>query len=458
MVADLYMCWAYYFEVLDNFARAEEIYQKGISARAEPLEDLKQSHMQFLVMVGERNLYRDEESNSKFLAKMDEKRFALTSLHGQKKRNVVAVGSVRTGVAIKELNPGVVLQENIQETKRQHGNVTVFAGESFMDTVEEPSTSQMKSVVDSAIKANENKREPGPWSSAKKGPQKCSLFPKKDKGNDDIGFDICEDSVDAIRIDESMPESDGIQLPPGFVSKNNPQDEFNVPLIIQEQTAAVPEYLKHFCYPSSRVDQEFSPEEILAYRYWKNQINYQECRVVTEMEEFMDAINLPKYFASKNMCQDIFEPERFPFEAAANQIAMCQILGSNQTVSYEVLMKEKYILKLNQDKIKSARSGNMSLTMVNVVSDDMEIEIEEEEDGARCLPITESIATNQPQTGEDERVIDEVEERPFGLNETCSTQMFNFFIKPQQISTPNMGKKNKQVSLLSVYLKFCVTK
>lgn len=86
MVADLYIGWAYYYEVVDNFKQTEEIFQKGLRARAEPLDELKNAHHQFCVSMSQRILYRDDPANQEeFRATMQDRRSALTSLRAHKK-------------------------------------------------------------------------------------------------------------------------------------------------------------------------------------------------------------------------------------------------------------------------------------------------------------------------------------------------------------------------------------
>lgn len=103
MLAELYICWAHYYDYCDNFEKTESVYRKGLNARAQPLDQLEQSHRQFGFSMSQRILHKDEESRQQFRSTMDEKRMALTSLRSYKHNRV---GSIRTGAAIREHNPG----------------------------------------------------------------------------------------------------------------------------------------------------------------------------------------------------------------------------------------------------------------------------------------------------------------------------------------------------------------
>lgn len=419
MVADLYLGWAYYFEAVGNFAKADEIYKMGLGARAQPIETLKHAQTQLHIMAAEGVRCRDdEEYNSKLLAHMGERRFALTSLHGRTKKKLV--GSLRTDQAVKSRTPGLVLQENVKPTSNI-GHVDVFTADQVAEDGGAASTSasSIKSVVDSALKAQENMREPGPWSQcAQKGGKKGSLFSKKEIEKTP-GFEICTDNSEG---EISTDEPKGIQLPPGFVRQNEPQDEVNYPLTLVEETKAVPAYIKKFVYPPGQ-NKAFSLEEIRGYRYWRNRmVKSENIRIFKEMESFMEGINVPENFSKKNAPQSSLEPEYYPFEGNSNLQAMCRVLSVNGChKSYEELLKEKYLAaKRQREESKSKQKTTIFVDGDSVMMDIEDMEVEQDN------PQRRSSSPNG--------------ESPFGFNETCSTQIFNLFIKPQSISTPNRNK------------------
>lgn len=110
MLADFYIAWAYSYDLSGNMRKADEIFRLGIECRAEPLEDLREAHQHFGFTVSQRMFYTDGEEVSAVTQELNERRLALQSLHGRRKRSTstITVGSVRTGAAVKSGMPGVV--------------------------------------------------------------------------------------------------------------------------------------------------------------------------------------------------------------------------------------------------------------------------------------------------------------------------------------------------------------
>lgn len=434
MVADLYLAWAYYFEAVGSFAKADEIYKMGLGARAQSLEMLKHAQTQLHIMAAEGvRCQGDEEYNSKLLAHMGERRFALTSLRGQTKMQVV--GSLRTDAAVKSRTPGLVLQSNAQAASSNVGPVQILP-----DAMEESSAglantsvaSQMKSVVDSAIKAQENICEPGPWSQCgqAKGATKKqgSLFTKKEIASEP-GFEICEDSLDGSQLDEEGTTSEDLpklQLPTGFVRHNEPQDDWQVPMTIPEESKAVPMYIKKFVYPPA-LPQEYSLEEVRTYKWWaQRMIRPDDVRVLREMDSFMGAINLPADFTTQNQPQTPFNVECYAFGPEDKGQPMCRVLSAtneDRHKTFEDLLKERFLAAARERRENKRHAPTIVVDGSCMELDDMDVE---EEEGDVKPPAEES----PPRTSD----------TPFGFNESCSTQIFNLFIKPQSISTPNRGK------------------
>lgn len=438
MVADLYLAWAYYFEAVGSFAKADEIYKMGLGARAQPLEMLKHAQTQLHIMAAEGvRCQGDEEYNSKLLAHMGERRFALTSLRGQTKKQVV--GSLRTDAAVKSRTPGLVLQSNAQTQSSNVGPVHILP-----DAMEESSTGlanassvglpQMKSVVESAIKAQENICEPGPWSQcgqAKDATKKQgSLFSKKEIASEP-GFEICEDSLDGSQLDDEGEELPKLQLPTGFVRRNEPQDDWQVPMTIAEESKAVPMYIKKFVYPPA-LPQEFSLEEVRTYKWWtRRMIRPDDVRVLREMDSFMGAINLPENFAAHNQPQTPFNVECYTFGPEDKGQPMCRVLSAtteDRHKTFEDLLKERFLSAARERREKD-RDAPTIFDATCMELDDMDVEVEDQEQQQGDF-----------KPAAEEEFPRRTSDTPFGFNESCSTQIFNLFIKPQSISTPNRGK------------------
>lgn len=280
MVADLYLCWAHYYDYNDNFEKADDVYQKGLNARAQPLDQLEQAHKQFGFSMSQRLLHKDASTRAKFLSSMDEQRLALTSLRAHKHRHV---GSLRTGSAVKSYNPGRVEQQ--PHTSRAHSSnrtVAVFEDENrapndVMASLQTPvrgavggrGVEHHQSIVQtilSSAKKQENLREPGPWTKAK---LKTCRSIVGSSVNQKLPFDIMSDE-DLIPLpDEQNMFKRGIQLPPGFVKKNVPQAEFEFPLHRDDDnnSSAMAGYNKFMLFPSANMC--YSLEELWAYKWWK---------------------------------------------------------------------------------------------------------------------------------------------------------------------------------------------
>lgn len=105
MLADFYIAWAYSYDLSGNMRKANEIFKLGVDCRAEPLEDLKEAQQHYGYAACQRMLYTDATAVNQ---ELEDRRQALRSLRGQKRKDTVTVGSVRTGAAIKSNLPGVV--------------------------------------------------------------------------------------------------------------------------------------------------------------------------------------------------------------------------------------------------------------------------------------------------------------------------------------------------------------
>lgn len=279
IVADLYLCWAHYYDYNDNFEKADNVYQKGLDARAQPLDQLQQAYKHFGFSMSQRLLHKDASTREKFLSSMDEQRLALTSLRAHKHRHV---GSIRTGTAVKNYNPGRVEQQPHTSQRQSSANrtVNVFEDENqnanvVMAAVQTPirgaaGTGPRPSIVQtilSSAKKHENLREPGPWNNAK---LKTARSIVGTSANQKLAFDIMKDE-DLIPLpDEQNMFKRGIQLPSGFVKKNLVQTEFeSIPLHRDEDknSRAMAGYDKFMLFPSA--DKCYSLEELWAYKWWK---------------------------------------------------------------------------------------------------------------------------------------------------------------------------------------------
>ncbi|KAH8296918.1 hypothetical protein KR044_000821 [Drosophila immigrans] len=281
MLADFYIAWAYSYDLGGNMRKANDIFQLGIKCRAEPLDELKEAHQHFGFTVAQRMMYTDGEESAVATRELNDRRLALRSLRGQKSKNTITVGSVRTGAAIKNNMPGVV-QNDAPSTSRASRNANrqleVFNDENADVNMPpppppattaadeaEPSKSSLRSIIDSA-RQQENLKEPIAWS-------------KPHKHGKIFTATAAHDPAFAIHVDEqTLPPITNYErnfdkpfkCPPNFVAKNEPQKPWVTPVTIEDEpnSSALPCYDKCLTYP--RPNLEFSPEEYLAYRWFKS--------------------------------------------------------------------------------------------------------------------------------------------------------------------------------------------
>lgn len=304
MVADLYICWAYYYDVHDNFPKAEEIFRKGFDARAQPIEDLETAHRNFGFSMSQRILHKDDSNKQSFLSSMEERRQALTSLRSYKRKHV---GSIRTGTLIKSHLP-----PKVGGSREIYGNentpLNVYEDEKNNSTIPGPvNVSVVQSIVDN-VRKQENAREPGPWSKAKS--SKRVLIPMENQHP--LAFPICEDSNDEPII-VCKPEDlhKGLKLPLNFIRKNYPQELWNVPIIVDDEIKefTLPMYDKMNCYPGNGF--EYSSEELRAYKWFKKRNIFNKRVKEYEQNWPTNKIRLPPNFIRKNLPQTNFVVERY---------------------------------------------------------------------------------------------------------------------------------------------------
>lgn len=367
MVADLYLCWAHYYDYCDNFEKAEAVYRKGLDARAQPIEKLEQAHHQFRISMSDRILYKDESTQMKEIrSTMDEQRLALTSLRAHKHRHV---GSIRTGSAVKSYNPGRVSQHGSSSRQKENRKVQVFEDDGESAGAAAPtspiaSTSVVQSIINST-KKQENMREPGPWNKAKI--KSNALFTGGTSSKP--SFSILEDdNIPPIPLpDTENNYARGIQLPKDFVRKNLPQEEFAFPLHRDEDPVKNTQwkYDKFMVFPAA--DKCYSLEELFAYNWFKKR------NITNKFTRTQDAIwengynvpiRIPPHFARKNRKQENWNlPPINVEEALANGqrkfgFNINLIYTPNEEFSPEEILQSKWI----NGELLSQKDAEMDIT------------------------------------------------------------------------------------------------
>ncbi|XP_049288902.1 uncharacterized protein LOC125766875 [Anopheles funestus] len=271
LCAELYIAWAYYYDAVDNFAKTEEVFQKGLRAGAEPKADLEQAHKLFGFSMSQRLLYKDESSKLKFQSSLNERRNALTSLRASRKKHV---GSVRTGLAVKSYQPGLVQQENVA---RNTGLASNAPSNAIVFTDDPDSAEAGSSIVrpfSSVHNEAENIIEAARLAKTKTtSHKKPNLFGTHQAPSFDIPVDKEEFLPIPLLVDNS---SKGISLSAQFCRRNKPQTPFEVAICVGDpKERAIPMYdkIRLYCRAKEQkggIEQstEYSPEELRAYRYF----------------------------------------------------------------------------------------------------------------------------------------------------------------------------------------------
>ncbi|XP_058055703.1 uncharacterized protein LOC131207111 [Anopheles bellator] len=263
LCSDLYIAWAYYYDAVDNFAKTEEIFQKGIAAGAEPKAELEQAHTAFGFSMSQRFLHKDECSKLKFKTSLEDRRNALTSLKSVRKKHV---GSVRTGLAVKSYQPGVVNQENVATNSicrnAPSGGAIVYTDEpdgggSVAASIVHPFSSvhnEAENIVEAARLAKSGTHK------------KPVLFGKHQAPSFDIPMDDDIFEPIPLLVDNY---GRGLNLSAKFHRRNMPQKPFELSVCVGDKMErAIPMYDKIRLYCRAKLNEEYSPEELRAYRYF----------------------------------------------------------------------------------------------------------------------------------------------------------------------------------------------
>lgn len=251
--SEFYRAWACYCEESGDYKRANQIYMLGLEAKAQPLDELEQAHMNFQLFFAQRMLHDDSPTKRKAASALAETRMALTSLKSFKRRNIANVPVQRVGDSIRSTAPGLVRQHAGNfDNRLPNSNVIVNVYE------DAPSTSQMvipvaedpgpASLVQ-ACSNIENQKEVGIWTNPKTKMIHTNVVPHQP-----LPFTPYEDADDMLR------------LPPNHMPYCLDHLSFTVTLCIPDP----PDPTKIPCYNKTEVyvnDREYSLEEIRSRKY-----------------------------------------------------------------------------------------------------------------------------------------------------------------------------------------------
>ncbi|XP_045518806.1 mitotic checkpoint serine/threonine-protein kinase BUB1 beta-like isoform X1 [Pieris brassicae] len=262
--SEFYRAWACYCEESGDFKKANQVYMLGLHAKAQPLDELEQAHMNFQLFYAQRMLHDDSPTKRKAASALAETRMALTSLKSFKRRNIAAAPIQRVGDNIKSIVPGTLRQQG-HDARHQTQNVMVNVYEDAPSTSREAVPVSEDPGLASLLQANnvENEKEVGMWTNPKTKMVHSNIVPHQP-----LPFTPYEDSNDELR------------LPANYLPYCVDDLVFNVPLCVPDP----PDPTKIPCYNKVEVyvdDKEFSLEEIRSRKYDLEK----KLRPVQEVEE-----------------------------------------------------------------------------------------------------------------------------------------------------------------------------
>ncbi|XP_017888185.1 uncharacterized protein LOC108629820 isoform X2 [Ceratina calcarata] len=266
MVADMYRAWAFELEQVEDYKRADEVYLMGLSALAEPREELDYAHKNFQLAVARKTLGRADDRTE---VSLFEQRQAFSSLKAIKAGR--RVGSVRTGHRVREHFPGTVPQ-NPTMHNRPNSRVQIYQDDI---SSEMKGTSILDHVPVEDTIHKENSIKPGPWSS---GSKRCPLITSTVKP----AFKVHEDQPDDFDADKLrlFPNHtyffDGSKYPEYSTAPVFVPDPPNPNIVLK------PHYPKELVYANNT---DRSMEEIKAQQYIQRAQNLEKKHNIPNVRE-----------------------------------------------------------------------------------------------------------------------------------------------------------------------------
>ncbi|XP_017754216.1 PREDICTED: uncharacterized protein LOC108546562 isoform X2 [Eufriesea mexicana] len=288
MVADMYRAWAFELEQIEDYKRADEVYLMGLSALAEPQDELDYAHKNFQLAVARKTLGRTDDRNETSLF---EQRQAFSSLRAIKSGK--RVGSVRTGHRVREHFPGTVPQiSSTIHHNRPNSRIQIYQDD-LLGEMKGSSILDYVPVEDTIHK--ENTIKPGPWNSGNK---RCPLITSAIKSS----FKVHEDQPDDF-------DTNNLRLFPNhtyFFDGSKYPEYLTVPVFVPDppnpNIILRPHYPKELVY-ANNMDQ--SMEEVRAQLYLQRAQTLEKRRdVVSDIIETSHQVQ-HKNFESEHQRHDI---------------------------------------------------------------------------------------------------------------------------------------------------------
>lgn len=259
-LAAYYESYAWELEKVQNYKRADAIYQLGIQRLAKPIDQLEASHKKFQARVSRSAVEGSEQINNS----TEPQRGVFTALKTQGAKNRVANERVGSNVI------GAAGRVNVtkQSTNTMGPTFQIFSDENSSDGVSSGiGSSGVGSVPGRSVMNKENDRNPSQWNKARATQKTTSLVNVED-------VDKVQKPTFSVHIDENAaPNETPSKLCPSsnvLATKKDKYDDWHVPRFIAEPFDPT----KQAQYPKNKVycgTEEFSLEELRAANYFKKE-------------------------------------------------------------------------------------------------------------------------------------------------------------------------------------------
>ncbi|XP_064623376.1 uncharacterized protein LOC135485367 [Lineus longissimus] len=291
MVSSFYSAWAWQYEESGNYKKADAIFQQGVRAGAQPMDQLKSQHLEFQARLA-RKVAEDGDTMME-TTDSGPQRSTLAQLKGHGKHK--AVGVNRLNVSTK---PAQGLGVAAAPKQISGPSFSIFTEESNPCASLPPQTAEYKSIPQKAKMKAENEQKPGKWSSAKVKQKTVGTVPISEVSqHNQPAFPIHADEgiIDPPPTPRTAIRMDNNQV----LSARKPQKQHNTLQAITNSAMVVnnpgemPMYCKLKVYGGLH---ELQLEEIRAARWRKNRKKIEmeqrrledEKRRAEEMKSMMD--------------------------------------------------------------------------------------------------------------------------------------------------------------------------
>lgn len=313
MVADMYRAWAFELEQIEDYKRADEVYLMGLSALAQPQDELDYAHKNFQLAVARKTLGRTDDRNEMSLFEQRQAFSSLRAIKAGKK-----VGSIRTGHRVREHFPGTIPQisSTIHHT-RPNSRIQIY---------QDDMSSEMKisSILDHVPVEDtihkENTIKPGPWNS---GSKRCPLMISSTK----LAFKVHEDQPDDF-------DANNLRLFPNhtyFFDGSKYPEHLTVPVFVPDppnpNIILRPHYPKELVY-ANNMDQ--SMEEVRA------QVYLQRAQTLEKKHDVLDIRETDHQVQNKN-----FEPNHQRHDISLQELCQRQEFEQQEITERQRKMEQQ---------------------------------------------------------------------------------------------------------------------